>query len=68
MCFSFSILLFALLTREMIDTLRHKGLRKQLVNELIGKGIKNQKVLHAVNAIPRHIFMDQAFVRFAYQV
>ena len=45
----------------MIDTLRHKGLRKQLVNELIGKGIKNQEVLNAVNAIPRHIFMDQAF-------
>lgn len=67
MCFSFSILLFALLNRTMIDTLRHKGLRKQLVNELIGKGIKNQEVLNAVNAIPRHIFMDQAFERFAYQ-
>ena len=51
----------------MIDTLRHKGLRKQLVNELIGKGIKNQEVLNAISAIPRHVFMDQAFERFAYQ-
>ena len=67
MYLSISIVLFAVLIKTMIDSLRHKGLRKQLVNELIEKGIKNQDVLNAINNIPRHIFMDQAFERFAYQ-
>ena len=51
----------------MTDSFRHKGLRKQLVEELKGKGIKNSKVLEAINTIPRHLFIDNAFVNFAYQ-
>ena len=51
----------------MEDNLRQQGLRKKLVEELIKKGIKSQAVLNAINNIPRHIFMDQAFERFAYQ-
>lgn len=31
------------------------------------KGIENEQVLEAMNAIPRHVFMDNAFVEFAYQ-
>jgi protein-L-isoaspartate(D-aspartate) O-methyltransferase len=61
------MLLFAFRKSHMEDSLRHKGMRKQLIKELISKGIKNQEVLNAINAIPRHIFMDQAFERFAYQ-
>ena len=51
----------------MADSFRHKGLRKQLVEELRGKGIKDNKVLEVVNTIPRHLFIDNAFVNFAYQ-
>ena len=51
----------------MKDTFRHKGLRKILVDNLIDKGIKNNKVLEMINEIPRHLFMDNAFVQFAYQ-
>ena len=51
----------------MKDTFRHKGLRKQLVDELSGKGIKDSKVLDMINKIPRHLFMDNAFIQFAYK-
>ena len=51
----------------MKDTFRHKGLRKILVDNLIDKGIKNNKILEMINEIPRHQFMDNAFVQFAYQ-
>ena len=51
----------------MGDNFRHKGLRKQLVEELILKGIKCPKVLKAINTVPRHLFIDNAFVNFAYK-
>ena len=51
----------------MIDDFRHKGLRMQLVEELRSKGIKDEKVLRAISEIPRHLFIDQAFLKFAYQ-
>ena len=51
----------------MKDSFRHQGLRKQLVQHLESKGIKNIDVLSAINSIPRHQFLDTAFVNFAYQ-
>ena len=51
----------------MVDSFRHQGLRKQLVEHLASKGIINLKVLNAINKIPRHLFMDNAFVNFSYQ-
>ena len=51
----------------MKDTFRHKGLRKQLVNVLINKGIKDEAVLNAIGNIPRHLFMDSGFLDHAYQ-
>lgn len=51
----------------MIDNYKHKGLRKKLVDLLKDKGISDQNVLNAINAIPRHLFMDNAFVNFAYR-
>jgi len=51
----------------MKDSHRHKGLRNQLVKVIIGKGIKDEKVLDAISKIPRHLFMDSGFVDFAYQ-
>ncbi|WP_109097583.1 protein-L-isoaspartate(D-aspartate) O-methyltransferase [Aquimarina sp. AU58] len=51
----------------MKDTLRHAGKRKQLVDVLIKKGIKNKTVLSAIGKIPRHLFMDSGFEDHAYQ-
>ena len=51
----------------MQDSFRHQGLRKQLVEQLSKKGIHDTDVLDALNKIPRHLFMDNAFVSFAYQ-
>ena len=50
------------------DTFKHQGMRKILVNHLISKGIKNEKVLHAIGTIPRHQFItDNAFLQYAYE-
>lgn len=51
----------------MEDTYRHKGLRQKLVDTLAKKGIKNQAVLDAINAVPRHFFLDSALDKIAYQ-
>ncbi|MBU2951494.1 protein-L-isoaspartate(D-aspartate) O-methyltransferase [Tamlana agarivorans] len=51
----------------MKDTFRHQGLRQQLVNVLINKGIKDPSVLKAIGKIPRHLFMDSSFLDHAYQ-
>ena len=50
----------------MKDTYTHKGMRKRLVETLKAKGIENKSVLEAVNAIPRHLFMDSSFIEHAY--
>lgn len=51
----------------MNDTYRHKGLRKQLVKEIKQKGIQSEAVLEAIMTIPRHFFLDKAFVEIAYE-
>lgn len=51
----------------MEDSYLHKGLRKKLVDEIRKKGIKDEAVLNAINAVPRHAFMDSGFVHFAYK-
>lgn len=48
------------------DTFKHKGLRKKLVEEIRSKGIKDEKVLSAIGNVPRHFFLDKAFVEYAY--
>ena len=50
-----------------MDTYRHKGLRKKLVEELREKGITSEAVLKAIEAVPRHLFLDNAFLQYAYQ-
>jgi protein-L-isoaspartate(D-aspartate) O-methyltransferase len=49
------------------DNYLHKGLRKQLVQSLREKGISDEKVLAAIESIPRHFFLDPAFERQAYE-
>jgi protein-L-isoaspartate(D-aspartate) O-methyltransferase len=49
------------------DNYRHKGLRKRLVDKLIKKGIKDEKILEAIGTIPRHFFLDTGFDDWAYK-
>jgi protein-L-isoaspartate(D-aspartate) O-methyltransferase len=53
--------------RPTEDTYRHKGLRKKLVDTVKSKGITDEKVLHAIERIPRHFFLDSAFDEVAYE-
>jgi protein-L-isoaspartate(D-aspartate) O-methyltransferase len=53
--------------RKYEDTYRHKGLRKKLVDTVKGKGITDEKVLAAIENIPRHFFLDSAFDEVAYE-
>jgi len=53
--------------RQYEDSYRHKGLRKQLMNILREKGITDEKVLEAMNNLPRHYFLDTAFDQIAYE-
>lgn len=50
----------------MQDTYKHKGLRKQLIQELRDKGITSEDVLAAFDRVPRHFFLDLAFEMQAY--
>jgi protein-L-isoaspartate(D-aspartate) O-methyltransferase len=49
------------------DNYRHKGLRKMLVDSLREKGIHDERVLQAMEKVPRHLFLDSSFLEFAYQ-
>ncbi|UMB61449.1 protein-L-isoaspartate(D-aspartate) O-methyltransferase [Lutibacter sp. A80] len=51
----------------MKDTLKHQGLRNQLVETIKEKGITDTHVLKAIASVPRHLFMDSGFENFAYQ-
>ncbi len=50
----------------MIDTSKHQGQRKQLVDQLKDKGINDTKVLDAIATVPRHLFMDPALEDYSY--
>lgn len=49
------------------DTYRHKGLRKKLVDGLREKGIRDERVLTAIENVPRHFFLDSALDNIAYE-
>src|SRR5512133_993074 len=48
------------------DSFEAKGKRKKLVAELRKKGITDEEVLRAMDNVPRHMFMDPAFLNHAY--
>jgi protein-L-isoaspartate(D-aspartate) O-methyltransferase len=50
----------------MEDSFEAKGKRKKLVAELRQKGISDEEVLRAIDTVPRHLFMDPAFLSHAY--
>jgi len=41
-------------------------MRKKLINELREKGIHDENILNAFDAVPRHYFLDNAFAEQAY--
>jgi len=51
----------------MIDTYKHQGLRKQLVEIIREKGITDTNVLAAIGKVPRHFFFDSSFLKYAYE-
>ncbi len=42
-------------------------MRKKLVDEIRKKGILDENLLSAINAIPRHLFLDSGFLEYAYE-
>src|SRR5215472_4043261 len=52
--------------RPTEDSYRHKGLRKKLTTGVREKGISDERVLDAINNVPRHFFLDSAFDEAAY--
>ncbi|MCX6297196.1 MAG: protein-L-isoaspartate(D-aspartate) O-methyltransferase [Bacteroidetes bacterium] len=50
-----------------LDTYRHKGLRRQLAGFLKEKGIESDEVLKAIEAVPRHLFLNSSFIERAYE-
>jgi protein-L-isoaspartate(D-aspartate) O-methyltransferase len=51
----------------LVDSTRHQGKRKKLIEELNAMGIESEKVLNAMFKVPRHYFLDSSFEDFAYQ-
>lgn len=49
------------------ESFEAKGKRKRLIEDLRSKGIGDERVLEAMNRVPRHLFMDDAFLSHAYQ-
>ena len=54
-------------TQPREDNYSHKGMRRQLVEVLRGKGIQEDAVLQAIGKLPRHYFLDSSFERIAYE-
>src|SRR5690554_7878117 len=50
----------------MMDTYKHKGMRRQLIEELKEKGISNPYVLTDYDKLPRQFFLDSSFTNQAY--
>tara|TARA_B100001989_G_scaffold61693_1_gene41423 strand:- start:742 stop:1389 length:648 start_codon:yes stop_codon:yes gene_type:complete len=50
-----------------IDPPKYQGQRKLLVSKLKSLGIKNKKVLNALNRVPRHLFMDPGLISHSYK-
>lgn len=54
-------------TKIRKDDYLHQGRRLKLIEELRQKGITDEKVLNALNQVPRHFFLDPAFEVIAYE-
>jgi protein-L-isoaspartate(D-aspartate) O-methyltransferase len=54
-------------TSRPVDSYKHQGLRKLLVQNIRQKGISDQQVLAALETVPRHFFFDSSFLEYAYE-
>ena len=50
-----------------VDSYKHKGMRRLMVEHLKKKGISDQRVLDAINKVPRHFFLDSSLDTLAYE-
>lgn len=48
------------------DNYKHQGMRKKLIEEIRSMGINDESVLTAMMEVPRHFFLDAAFLNQAY--
>lgn len=53
--------------RELVDSYRAQGLRRKLAEELRAKKLFDDKIIRAIEKIPRHFLLDSSFLEFAYQ-
>jgi protein-L-isoaspartate(D-aspartate) O-methyltransferase len=51
---------------QLIDSYKHKGMRKALLNTLLHREMIADKVLKAMEKVPRHFFFDSAFLEHSY--
>ncbi len=51
----------------MEDNYRQQGLRRKLVNHIRKQGILDERLLEAFDKVPRHWFLDSAFLEHAYE-
>jgi protein-L-isoaspartate(D-aspartate) O-methyltransferase len=52
---------------DLVDSYKHKGLRRQLSLKVRQKGIKDERIIRAIEKVPRHFFLDSAFAELAYE-
>jgi protein-L-isoaspartate(D-aspartate) O-methyltransferase len=55
------------LLEMFVDSFKHKGMRRLMIEHLRSKGISDQRVLDAMNNVPRHFFMDSSLDTLAYE-
>lgn len=48
------------------DNFKHQGMRKKLIEQIKAKGIESEDVLNAMMKVPRHFFLENAFLNQAY--
>ncbi len=51
----------------MEDNYKHKGMRSRLIDLIASKNIASERVLDAMRSVPRHYFLDSAFLEHAYE-
>lgn len=51
----------------LVDSYKHQGMRRLMIEHLKRKGISDQKVLDAMNKVPRHFFLDSSLDGLAYE-
>lgn len=52
---------------KYIDTYRHRGMRRQLIKTLREKGVQNEQLLEVMGKLARHYFFDTGFDDWAYK-